>query len=112
LKTAVTKKDREQGTYTEYENPVSFSGEVWPASGKVQAEMYGERLSYIRNVRIDGKYVITTDREGRVHYVYPAGVDVIEGAGLCLYVDEEAEPDYKIIAIKPYNPLRLEVEKL
>ena len=74
--------------------------------------MYGERLSYIRNLRIDGKYVITTDRKGKEHYIFSDGLDIAESDGLCLYVERNAKPDYKIISIKPYKPLRLEAEKI
>lgn len=110
LKPRSSHKDAEGGVYEDYGIAHSFQGEVWPASGKVQAEMYGERLSYIRNVRIAGRYVITVDRKGKVHYVYPDGLDVTESDGLCLY--SEDKPDYKIISVKPYNPLRLEAEKI
>lgn len=106
------KKDNEGGSYEEYGAAVSFSGEVWPAGGKVQAETYGERLSYIRNVRIQGDYVIVSDRNNVIHYVYPDGLDIAESDGVCLYVLSEADPDYKIISIKPYHPLRLECERL
>lgn len=111
-KTKTTERDSEGGTYEHYGDAVVFSGEVWPASGKVQAEMYGEKLSYIRNVRIEGKYIITVDRKNQLHYVFPEGLDISESDGLCLYVSPDAEPDYRIISIKPYTPLRLEAEKL
>lgn len=106
------RKDTESGTYEEYGAATCFDGEVWAASGKVQAQMYGEKLSYIRNVRIAGNYVITTDRKKQVHYVYPGGLDITESDGLCLYVSGDADPDYKILSIKPYVPLRVEAEKL
>ena len=112
LRSREVKKDSEGGTYTEYADAITFSGEVWPASGKVQAEIYGEKLSYVRNVRIDGKYVIATDRSGIVHYVYPDGLDIVESDGMCLYVDAAAEPDYKVLSIKPYQSLRMECMKL
>lgn len=108
----IIKKDNESGTYEEYGAAFSFRGEVWPASGKVQAQMYGEKLSYIRNVKIEGKYTMVIDDKGKVHYVYPSGLDITESDGLCLYVPKDFKPDYKIIAIKPYTPLRLEAEKI
>lgn len=107
-----TKKDNESGTYEEYGAAFGFRGEVWPGSGKVQAQMYGEKLSYIRNVKIEGRYTVSTDSKGRTHYVYPDGLDITESDGLCLYASKESDPDYKIISIKPYNPLRLEAEKI
>lgn len=41
-------KDNEGSTYEEYGAASSFSGESWSASGKVQAQQYGQRLGYIR----------------------------------------------------------------
>ena len=36
----------------EYGPAAAFQAEEWPAGGKVQAEMYGQRLPNIRNLRI------------------------------------------------------------
>ena len=91
----MVKKDREGSTYEEYSAASSFSGESWPASGKVQAQQYGQRLGYIRNVKIDGGY----------------GIDLMELDGICLFVGENTEPDYRIVAIKSYRFLTLEVER-
>lgn len=114
LKKRETKKDSEGGTYEEYGAAISFSGEAWPAGGKVQAEQYGERLGYIYNMKIAGKYTIVRNQtDKQIHYIFPdTGLDVVEGDGICLLVSGEDEPDYKIISIKPYIPLRLEVEKI
>lgn len=112
IRSRTSVKDSEGGSNVTYEAAHEFRGEVWPASGKVQAEMYGEKLSYIRNVRVDGKYIITTDRNGIVHYVYPDGLDIVESDGACLYVLGEAMPDYKVLSVKPYEPLRMECMKL
>lgn len=112
LKEHRTEKDRERNAVTVYGNPKMFYGEVWPAAGKVQAEQYGEKLSYVRNVKIEGNYTIRTDEKGVSHYVFPGGLDVVESHGLCLYVSRDDKPDYKIISIKPYKPLRLEAVKL
>lgn len=113
LKKAEVKRDREGSTYTEYGSAIQFRGEVWPAGGRLQAEMYGDRLSYIRNVRIQGDYSIEQDANGVTHYVFEdENLDLREHDGLCLYVPEGSDPDYRIISIKPYMPLRLEAEKL
>ena len=94
----MVKKDKEGSTYEEYSAASSFSGESWPASGKVQAQQYGQRLGYIRNVKIDGGYAIN-------------GIDLMELDGICLFVGENTEPDYRIVAIKSYRFLTLEVER-
>lgn len=112
LKEHRAEKNRECSIVTVYGDPTAFRGEVWPAGGKLQAEQYGERLSYIRNVKVEGDYTIQSDADGVLHYVFADGTDFVESHGLCLYVGKDADPDYKIIAIKPYKPLRLEAEKL
>lgn len=106
------KKDNEGGTYEEYGAARFFTGEVWPSGGKLQAEVYGERLPYIRNIRIEGDYVFTVDRTGVLHYVYPGGLEISEGDGLCLYVSADKAPDYRIISCKPYRHLVLEAERV
>ena len=61
------KKDSEGNTYTDYGAATSFTAELWPGSGKLQAELYGERLSNIRNLRLEGPYTITADSKDVVH---------------------------------------------
>ncbi len=111
-KTRISVKDLEGNTSVTYGEAKFFDGEIWPASGKVQAEIYGDRLSYVRNVRIQGKYEIVQDGNGIIHYRYPDGLDIVENDGVCLYVPAESEPDYRILSIKPYQPLRMECMKL
>lgn len=106
----IIEKDKEGGTIETYGAAVSFSGEVWPGGGKLQAEMYGERLPYIRNIRVDGVYEIQEDEKGTIHYIFKNGLDMTEGDGLYLYTTEK--PDYRIISIKPYRFLTLEAEKI
>lgn len=108
---AIPKKDKEGNSYLEYGLPSSFEAEVWPAGGKLQAELYGQRLPYIRNCRLDGAYQIQTDEKGRCSYQL-GEVNLREGDGICLYVSGDREPDYKILAIRPYRFLTLEVEKI
>lgn len=111
-KTKKIEKDKEGGTYEKYEPSSHFFGEVWCASGKIQTEMYGERVTYIRNVRMNGKYHISQDEKGVQHYTFLDGLDLVEGDGICLYVDGDSEPDYRIISVKPERFLRLEAEKI
>lgn len=108
----ISKKDKEGSSYEEWGAAVSFQGESWPAAGKVQAQQYGERLSNIRNLRIDGEYIIKTDEKGRISYHFKNGMNLMESDGICLYVDGSQKPDYKIVSIKPYRFLKLEVERI
>ena len=108
---AIPKKDSEGSTYTEYGPAVSFQAEEWPAGGKVQAEMYGQRLPNIRNLRINGTYQ-EVPGTGKVSYAMTDGPVITANDGICLYVDGAANPDYKVVAIYPYRFLTLEVEKI
>ena len=101
-------KDNEGNTYVEYGPAEEFTGESWPASGRVQAQMYGEKLPYVRNVKIQGDYVTERGEDGVIRYAFESGLTVCEKDGLCLDVGEDDEPDYEIVAITPYKPLRLE----
>lgn len=73
--------------------------EIWPASGKLQAEMYGERLNYILNM------------------ILPKNEDddfrLTEKWGVNIYNQSIDEPDYRIISMKEYNRHYLyELEKI
>lgn len=88
-------KDREGGSVVEYEEAVKIKAIIWPAGGRVQAEMYGERLAYIKNMEYGGKEAIQ------------------EGDGICVFVGPENTPDYKVISIKQeYSPKLMELERL
>lgn len=108
---AIPKKDNEGNSYIEYGLPSSFEAEVWPAGGKLQAEMYGQRVNNIKNVRISGNYDLMVSNHGDELYLF-ADMAVCEGDGICLNVPEDHEPDYRIIAIRPYRYLTLEVERI
>lgn len=62
-------------------------------------------------MKINGEYAIKPDENGRLHYILYNGTDLMELDGICLFVGENTEPDYKIVAIKPYRFLTLEVER-
>lgn len=110
-RSAISKKDNEGNSYIEYGLPSSFEAEVWPAGGKLQAEMYGQRVNHIQNCRINAGYEVLTDEKGRVSY-WIGNMEIREGDGICVYVPGEREPDYRIVAIRPYRYLTLEVERI
>ena len=132
----IVEKDNEGCVTERCDLDVPFRGECWPASGKVQAEQYGNRLNYIKNLRIE---------DGHLHYILDSGTDIQELDGISLYQAIEKErafepkllciggkalilsdktvlfctktrlvykADHKVVAIKPYRFLTLEVESL
>lgn len=103
--------DNEGGKYDGYSEAKEFKACIYPASGKLQVEMYGERLKSILNALCDDRYTIEVN--GKVlTYITKSGIKFYEGNGVCVYVPKEAEPDYKIISIKPVGHLLMELEKL
>ncbi len=107
---AIPKKDNEGSSYIEYGDPSAFTAEEWAAGGKLQAEIYGQRLPNIRNLRVTGEYCeVFTDMKS-VGYQIEGGPLFSAGDGICLAVGPDSEPDYKIVAVYPYRLLTLEVE--
>lgn len=111
LKKRIPKKDKEGCSTEEWGTGVPFLGEQWPASGKVQVQQYGDRLNYILNLKLDGAYQIIREKQGAS---FDFGDDLVfrEQDGICIFADEESDPDYRIIAIKPYRQLKMELEKI
>ena len=96
-----------EGTPTEsYQDPFEIEAETWPAGGKVQAQVYGEHLAYIRNCRIEGTYTTKLEDE-RLTYVLAGGM-LKENDKITTSRGES----YRIVSIKPYKELYLEMEKL
>lgn len=95
LKKKTPIEDDEGNVYSDYSNTsIEIKANIYPASGKLQAEIYGERLNYIFNMLYDGPEKLN------------------EGDGICVFVDKDSKPDYKIISIKPYSHQLIELEKI
>lgn len=92
-KTIIT--DNEGGKYPGYSlTATEIKANIWPASSKLQVEMYGLRINSILNMLYDGP------------------LDIKEGDGICVYVDSTKDPDYKVISKKTYSHSVMELEKI
>lgn len=67
---------------------IEFQMNVQSAGGQLAVAMYGERLPYIKSCKYQGDLI----KEGQN-----------EKDGVCLFVDEDQKPDFKIIAIQSYS---------
>lgn len=75
------------GTTYEESDPIGYTilANVQPAGGKVMSEMYGERLAYMVTAYVE------------------SCTDIQELYRMCVYVDSETDPDYKVVAIRRWN---------
>ena len=113
LKTRTIVTDSEGGKYPGYSvTAVEINANISPASGKLQAEIYGLKLNSIMNMLYDEPYT-TVVRDKVLYYItQDSKAEFCEGGGICVYVTADSDPDYKIISIKPYSHLVMELEKI
>ena len=128
LRRKTVKKDDEGVPVVKWGSATQIQCETWPAGGQLQVNTYGDRVNNMLNVRVRGPYQIVT--EGK-HQAYKfvtgtsgasgasgasgeteTGFTLCEGDGLCINVSGTSDPDYKIISITPYKPLKMEVERI
>ncbi|KSU23391.1 hypothetical protein [Lactococcus lactis] len=81
-------QDEEGNDQVIYLSPVALEMNVQSASGAVNATIYGSKLSSMKSCKYQGNKL----KEGRD-----------ENSGICLYVDKNSDPDYKIKSIQPYS---------
>lgn len=88
-------RDKEGGSIVDYEEAIPIEAAIWAASGKMQAEMYGEKLNYIKNMQYEGVETMQ------------------EGDGICVNAGAEDPPDYKIVAINDdFIPAQITLERI
>lgn len=109
IKRRITTKDGEGVPIVSYDESKTAKAEIWPAGGALQVQTYGDRAHDMQNVKLEGEYKII-DEDGHTAYQFK-DFTVSEGDGMCIY-NRNDEPDYKIISITPYKPLKLEVERI
>lgn len=88
LRRATITQDEEFNDVIAWESPMALEMNVQSASGAVNATIYGSKLSSMKSCKYQGNEL----KEGRD-----------ENSGICLYVDKDSDPDYKIKSIQPYS---------
>ena len=81
-----TFKEPDGTKYTGYEKEgKEIKAKTQPAGGKMLSEMYGLRLAYMLTMYCENS------------------TELSENEGICVYVESDGDPDYKIVAIRPWN---------
>ena len=109
IKPRTVTKDNEGIPIINYESGYEVTGEIWPATSQRQIEMYGDRVSDIANVRLEGEYTITLTANNQPIVTFADGNMIHLGDGFCVY--STGDPDYQILSFTQYEPLKLEVER-
>lgn len=87
LKRRSVTKTAEGSPVVTWGEAIEIDATIWAASGSVQAQMFGEHLSYIENMEYEGTEVIN------------------ENDGICVFVSAEDEPDYFVKSVnEDYSP--------
>lgn len=103
-------KDSEGVPLVSYGDPVAIKGEVWPAKSTRQVAQYGDRISGIQNMRIEGPYSVQViDGVERINFT-DLGFTLSLGDGVQVYAEDG--PDYQVLSFTQYEPLLMEIERL
>ncbi|EOH94842.1 hypothetical protein [Enterococcus pallens] len=99
LRKRINTTDEEGNSITTYsEESIELRMNIQSAGGKVAAEIYGERLPYMKACKYQGDQLIEGENEGD---------------GICVNVSKDADPDYKILAIQSFSQhLNITLERL
>lgn len=81
-------QDEEGNDQVIYLDPIALKMNIQSASGTVNATIYGSKLSSMKSCKYQGNEL----KEGKD-----------ENSGVCVYVDKDAYPDYKITSIQPFS---------
>lgn len=82
LRTVTSGKDSEGNTYPVWNQAEEIKAIIRHGSGRMDVAAYGERAKYMLGMQYDG------NRSIRV------------GDGICVYVDPDADPDYRVVAVR------------
>lgn len=94
LRRRIVQTDPEGVKYSDYDTAVEIKAKIQPAGGKVMAEIYGERLNYIKTMYYDGS------------------VELKENDGICVCAGPTEKPDYKVVGIAPWDHKTITLEKV
>lgn len=83
----LTVYDDEGNSEKKWGPATALSVNIQPASGRLNFELYGARLAYMKNIKYQGTALVENHDEG---------------TGLCIDVGEDEDPDYVIVSINTF----------
>lgn len=88
LKRTEFDQDDEGNDIIKYLDPIQVRMNIQSASGTVNAQIYGSKLSSMKSCKYQGDEL----KEARD-----------ENSGVCVYVGKYEQPDYKVVSIQPFS---------
>lgn len=90
---------------------IELKGEVWPANDRRSIESYGDRITGIQSMRLQGQYMLTYESGVSKVLLRDQNYLLSLGDGICFEAGPEDEPDYQVLSFTPYDLLKLEIER-
>jgi len=105
-------KDAEGVPLVTWGPAIELKGEVWPATDRRSIESYGDRITGIQSVWIEGPYALQFDNGVNKALLEEQGYSMALGDGICLEAGPDEAPDYQVLSFTPYKLLRMEIERI
>ena len=90
---------------------IKLKGEVWPANDRRSIESYGDRITGIQSMWLQGQYMLTYESGVSKVLLRDQNYLLSLGDGICFEAGPEDEPDYQVLSFTPYDLLKLEIER-
>ena len=110
VRTRSVTKDGEGVPIETYAEAYEKQAELWPAGEHRQVETYGDRITGISNMRVQGAYEVNAGASEGI--TFADGSTLKPGDGICVDRAADEAPDYRVLTITPYRPVRLEIERV
>lgn len=100
-------KDFEGVTTVSYGTQFALEGEYNPMGSQEEIKMYGEKIKDMFTVRLQGNYTVTSANNVQTFHFGDHHIAIGDGMRFFSLL-----PDYEIVSIRAYKPLKLEVKKI
>lgn len=107
----IVSRDNEGVQVVSWGPAIELKGEVWPANDRRSIESYGDRITGIQSVWLQGQYMLTYESGVSKVLLRDQNYLLSLGDGICFEAGPEDEPDYQVLSFTPYGLLKLEIER-
>lgn len=102
-------KDKYGNTIDEYNDGFTIRSYIYPLSGSIYLQQYGNELQYQYRMLTDADFVPIL-KNGKLIYIDKYNNSIAEGDGVCVFNNKEV--DFKIKSIMKHKHLVIELEMI